>query len=144
MPVVPRPHAGGACCSSVKIGPRGSECNPLDFITHTWRSSRAASLHEREYLPRLGGCGVPACFPVQANRLWPQPHTDSLSSHTVEMSRISQRLKNTLPHALPVEHVSSTTCFPTQQHLPQASNKTQIKDGLADLSSHTCTHNRVI
>lgn len=40
----------------------------------------------------------------------------------------------------PAEFVSSTSCFPTQQRLPEASNKTWIKDQQADLSLVACAH----
>lgn len=49
-------------------------------------------------------------------------------THTVSRAARKHAHAHRHTHSFPVEFVSSMTCFPTQQHLPQASNKTQIKD----------------
>lgn len=74
--------------------------------------------------------------------------THVLSLTATHTLRHTVMQKETLTHnCFPVECVSSMTCFPAQQHLPQASNKTQIKaagETCHHTLTHTHTHNNII
>lgn len=115
----------------------------LDLIKHFYKGSgigvsshqRAVSLYEFAYLCRLidrsnsllSSMKILAVDALIIVKLL--SHTDTHCG-LAERSIIAQKHAHTHTHThpFPVEFVSSMTCFPTQQHLPRASNKTQIKD----------------
>lgn len=120
------------CCCSVRVRLRGLECVPWFNKTQLQSCVLCRSLYciyGSMYIYAGLSDGVTICLlgkKVVAVSLI----TAKIEQHWDNIG-IEQK-KHT--HTSPVVCVSSMTCFPTQQHLPQASNKTQIKDNQADLS----------